>query len=63
MCRLFIHILVYIHMLFNCCFFGCNWLHYTVIMNQVSLLEKEKFEREISDGKIEIPHKFLGRKI
>jgi len=32
-------------------------------MNQVSLLEKEKFEREISDGKIEIPHKFLGRKI
>jgi len=27
------------------------------------LLEKEKFEREISDGKIEIPHKFLGCKI
>jgi len=30
---------------------------------QHTLLEKEKFEREISDGKIEIPHKFLGRKI
>ena len=29
----------------------------------LSLLEKEKFEREISDGKIEISHKFLGRKI
>ena len=29
----------------------------------ISLLEKEKFERKISDGKIEIPHKFLGRKI
>jgi len=28
-----------------------------------TLLEKEKFEREISDGKIEISHKFLGRKI
>jgi len=29
----------------------------------LSLLEKEKFERKISDGKIEIPHKLLGRKI
>jgi len=29
----------------------------------IALLEKEKFEREISDEKIEIPHKFLGRKI
>jgi len=30
---------------------------------RITLLEKEKFEREISDRKIEIPHKFLGRKI
>jgi len=29
----------------------------------VSLLEKAKLTREISDGKNEIPHKFLGRKI
>jgi len=29
----------------------------------VSLLEKAKLAREISDGKNEIPHKFLGRKI
>jgi len=29
----------------------------------LSLLEKAKLEREISDGKNEIPHKFLGRKI
>jgi len=28
-----------------------------------SLLEKAKLAREISDGKNEIPHKFLGRKI
>ena len=28
-----------------------------------SLLEKAKLVREISDGKNEIPHKFLGRKI
>jgi len=26
-------------------------------------LEKAKLAREISDGKNEIPHKFLGRKI
>jgi len=31
-------------------------------MNQ-TLLEKTKLVREISDGKNEIPHKFLGRKI
>jgi len=30
---------------------------------QLSLLEKAKLVREISDGKNEIPHKFLGRKI
>jgi len=29
----------------------------------LSLLEKEKLAREISYGKNEIPHKFLGRKI
>jgi len=29
----------------------------------LSLLEKAKLAREISDGKNEIPHKFLGRKI
>jgi len=28
-----------------------------------TLLEKAKLAREISDGKNEIPHKFLGRKI
>ena len=28
-----------------------------------SLPEKAKLAREISDGKNEIPHKFLGRKI
>jgi len=28
-----------------------------------TLLEKTKLAREISDGKNEIPHKFLGRKI
>jgi len=28
-----------------------------------SLLEKAKLAREISDGKNEIPHKFLSRKI
>jgi len=28
-----------------------------------TLLEKAKLEREISDGKNKIPHKFLGRKI
>jgi len=28
-----------------------------------SLLGKAKLEREISDGKNKIPHKFLGRKI
>jgi len=28
-----------------------------------SLLEKAKLARKISDGKNEIPHKFLGRKI
>jgi len=28
-----------------------------------TLLEKAKLVREISDGKNEIPHKFLGRKI
>jgi len=27
------------------------------------LLEKAKLAREISDGKNEIPHKFLGHKI
>jgi len=31
--------------------------------NQKSLLGKAKLAREISDGKNEIPHKFLGRKI
>jgi len=30
---------------------------------QISLLEKAKLAREISDGKNEIPHKFLGCKI
>jgi len=29
----------------------------------MTLLEKAKSAREISDGKNEIPHKFLGRKI
>jgi len=29
----------------------------------ITLLEKAKLSREISDGKNEIPHKFLGRKI
>jgi len=29
----------------------------------IALLEKEKLAREISDGKNEIPHKFLDRKI
>jgi len=29
----------------------------------LALLEKAKLAREISDGKNEIPHKFLGRKI
>jgi len=29
----------------------------------MTLLEKEKLAREISYGKNEIPHKFLGRKI
>jgi len=28
-----------------------------------TLLEKAKLTRKISDGKNEIPHKFLGRKI
>jgi len=32
-------------------------------LQEVSLLEKTKLVREISDGKNEIPHKFLGRKI
>jgi len=30
---------------------------------KLSLLEKEKLVRKISDGKNEIPHKFLDRKI
>jgi len=30
---------------------------------EFSLLEKAKLAREISDGKNEIPHKFLDRKI
>jgi len=30
---------------------------------KTTLLEKAKLAREISDGKNEIPHKFLGRKI
>jgi len=29
----------------------------------ITLLEKAKLTREINDGKNEIPHKFLGRKI
>jgi len=29
----------------------------------LALLEKTKLARKISDGKNEIPHKFLGRKI
>jgi len=29
----------------------------------IALLEKAKLAREISDGKNEIPHKFLGQKI
>jgi len=29
----------------------------------LALLEKEKLARKISDGKNEIPHKFLDRKI
>jgi len=33
------------------------------IWRWISLLEKAKLAREISDGKNEIPHKFLGRKI
>jgi len=33
------------------------------IINGHTLLEKAKLAREISDGKNEIPHKFLGRKI
>jgi len=33
------------------------------VVHNYTLLEKEKFEREISDGKIEISHKFFGRKI
>ena len=32
-------------------------------LNLISLLENAKLAREISDGKNEIPHKFLGRKI
>ena len=32
-------------------------------VNELTLLEKAKLAREISDGKNEISHKFLGRKI
>jgi len=34
-----------------------------LILPDKTLLEKAKLAREISDGKNEIPHKFLGRKI
>jgi len=33
------------------------------ILLVIALLEKAKLAREISDGKNEIPHKFLSRKI
>jgi len=35
----------------------------SMLMLVDTLLEKAKLAREISDGKNEIPHKFLGRKI
>jgi len=35
----------------------------TNFVDHVPLLEKAKLAREISDGKNEIPHKFLSRKI
>jgi len=33
------------------------------MVTQLTLLEKAKLAREISDGKNEIPHKFFSRKI
>jgi len=34
-----------------------------MLLGLTSVLEKAKLARKISDGKNEIPHKFLGRKI
>jgi len=50
----------------------CSWgIHKKVLKDKrfskarmiLTLLEKAKLAREISDGKNEIPHKFFGRKI
>jgi len=40
-----------------------NTIFSTQALIITTLLEKAKLAREISDGKNEIPHKFLGRKI
>jgi len=44
-----------------------NYSHFTMLLKNLccflTLLEKAKLAREISDGKNKIPHKFLDRKI
>ena len=42
---------------------GLDWITHLQLVRGLTLLKKAKLAREISDGKNEIPHKFLGRKI